>query len=200
MNGLSHRTLALAIGFVAIGFFPSFEAKDEFTSNILTGPWQFANSARAQSGPVGDIVGLEPGMDFDNIVSLIKQRDDVGPIEIAEQWIRQSHGVPTRQLLRAADGMACAQGEGAKRSGGHIRCNTFGKRFEARKDITDEIIVAFVGMPEHETAGSIWRFRMARTRPSRDWKRPWPRNTANPTSARPSPDTTARPTGQARPT
>ncbi len=157
MNGLSHRTLALAMGFVAVGLFPSFEVKDELASDIFSGPWQFAGAARAQSGPVGDIVGLEAGMDFDNIVSVIEQRDDVAPIEIAEQWIRQSHGVPTRQLLRAANGTACAEGEGAQRSGGHIRCNTFGGRFEARKDITNEIIVAFVGMPEHETAGSIWR-------------------------------------------
>jgi hypothetical protein len=157
MNWTIPGTLALAVGLVAVGFTPSYDAKGEFDGGTQAGTWQFAATARAQSGPVGDIVGLEPGMDFDTIVSLIKKREDIGPIETAEQWIRQNHGVPTRQLLRAADGTSCAEGEGAQPSGGHILCNTFGGRFEARKDITNEIVVAFVGMPEKETAGSLWR-------------------------------------------
>jgi hypothetical protein len=124
---------------------------------VAAGLMLSAGPAGAQASAVDDIVGLRAGMGYDEIVKLLEARDDVSLVETAEQWIRQSHGIPTRQLLRAANGVPCAEGEAVQRSGGHIVCDNFRGRFEARKDITHEIVVAFTGMPEQERAGIVWR-------------------------------------------
>ena len=112
-------------------------------------------TAAAQSAD--DIVGLRAGMSFDEVVSLVEQRDDVTLVETAEQWVRQSHGIPTRQLLRGSNGVACVEGEKALRAGGHVVCDTMRGRFEARKEVTNEIMVAFIGMPGEERAAIVWR-------------------------------------------
>src|SRR3546814_20146817 len=78
-------------------------------------------------------------------------------LETAEQWIRQSHGLPTRQLLRASDGVPCAEGEKATNIGWYAVCDTARGRFGARKEVTHEFVVALTGMPEQEVAGSIRR-------------------------------------------
>lgn len=114
--------------------------------------------ALAQAAPADDVVGLELGMSFDESSALLKKMDDVELTETAAQWIRQSHGLPTRQLLRASDGRAC-EGKPARQRGWQpfAPCNTDGGRFQARQDIGNEIIVAFAGMPGQEEAISIWR-------------------------------------------
>lgn len=104
-----------------------------------------------------DIVGLRPGMTYDEVVALVEGRDDVTLVETAEQWIRQSHGIPTRQLLRAGNGVPCAEGEKPQRVAGHTVCDTLRGRFEARKEGTNEIMVAFTGMPGEERVGIVWR-------------------------------------------
>jgi hypothetical protein len=111
----------------------------------------------AAAQAVDDIVGLRPGMTFEEVTALVEGRDDVTLVETAEQWIRQSHGIPTRQLLRGSNGVACAEGDQPGRLGGHVVCDTLRGRFEARKDVTNEIIVAFTGMPEAERAVIVWR-------------------------------------------
>lgn len=111
----------------------------------------------AAAQAVDDIVGLRPGMTLEEVAALVEGRDDVNLVETAEQWIRQSHGIPTRQLLRGSNGVACAEGDPAVRLGGHVVCDTLRGRFEARKDVTNEIIVAFTGLPEAERAGILWR-------------------------------------------
>lgn len=111
--------------------------------------------AAAQS--TDDIVGLRPGMSFDEVVSLVEERNDVTLVETAEQWMRQSHGIATRQLLRGSNGVACVVGEQAMRVGAHVVCDTMGGRFEARKETTNEIMVAFIGMPGEERATIVWR-------------------------------------------
>src|SRR3546814_872198 len=114
-------------------------------------------TAQAPGSVVDDIVGLRVGMSYDAVVALLEGRDDTPEIETAEQWIRQSHGLPTRQLLRASDGVPCAEGEKATNIGWYAVCDTARGRFGARKEVTNEIVVAFTGMPEQEVAGSIWR-------------------------------------------
>ena len=114
--------------------------------------------ALAQAAPADDVVGLEIGMSFDESVALAKKMDDVALTETVEQWIRQNHGVPTRQLLRASDGKACASKPKPQRGWQPFpTCSTDGGRFQARQDIGNEIIVAFAGMPGNEEAISIWR-------------------------------------------
>src|SRR3546814_9302618 len=78
-------------------------------------------------------------------------------LETAEQWILQSHGLPTRQLLRASDGVPYADGAKATNIGWYAVCDTARGRFGALKEVTNEIVVAFTGIPEQEVAGSIWR-------------------------------------------
>ena len=118
---------------------------------------QIAAATGAEAAMVDDIVGLRPGMSYAEIVAILEAREGTRTIETAEQWIRQSHGIPTRQLLRASDGIACAVDEKASRTRWHTVCDTRGGRFQARKEITDEILVAFTGMPDAERACSIWR-------------------------------------------
>src|SRR3546814_17667501 len=51
----------------------------------------------------------------------------------------------------------CAEGEKATNIGWYAVCDTARGRFGARKEVTNEIVVAFTGMPEQEVAGSLWR-------------------------------------------
>ncbi len=114
--------------------------------------------ALAQAAPADDVVGLEIGMSFDESSALAKKMDDVEYTETVAQWIRQNHGLPTRQLLRASDGKACDGKPKPQRGWQPFPiCSTDGDRFQARQDIGNEIIVAFAGMPGHEQAISIWR-------------------------------------------
>jgi len=96
-------------------------------------------------------------MSYDEIVALLKKRDDVKTIETTDQWIRQSHGITKHQLVRGSNGTACKKKERAVNKGKYKECDTFGKRFPAFKGATNEIMVALVGMPGDESAGSIWR-------------------------------------------
>ncbi|MCP5367843.1 MAG: hypothetical protein H6906_10055 [Hyphomicrobiales bacterium] len=123
----------------------------------LAGALAGTPAAHAQGGPVADVVGLKPGLTYDEVVALLRARDDVSGVETAVQWIRQSNGQPTRQLVRGADGTPCAAGEKPLRRGFEVLCNSYGGRFEARRDIGNEIVVAFTGMPGQEKAGIIWR-------------------------------------------
>jgi hypothetical protein len=116
-----------------------------------------AGGAFAQAAPDADVVGLQAGMSYDAIVKVLESRDELASIETAGQWIRESHGVQTRQLLRASDGIDCAPGESARKARWHVDCETIGDRFQARKNVANQIIVAFIGMPGNETAASVWR-------------------------------------------
>jgi hypothetical protein len=115
------------------------------------------SGAFAQDAPAADVVGLQAGMSYDAIATVLKSRGELSSIETARQWIRESHGVQTRQLLRASDGIDCAAGVSARKARWHVDCDTFGSRFQARKDVANQIIVAFTGMPGDETAASVWR-------------------------------------------
>ncbi|MGF1628735.1 MAG: hypothetical protein ACFCUT_04640 [Kiloniellaceae bacterium] len=141
-----------------------FRANSWLAAALFVGGLQFLQAANAtaqvpaaESAIADDILGLRPGMSYGEVVALLEARDDVQLVETAEQWIRQSHGIPTRQLLRASDGIACGPEEKASRSGWHTECDTLGGRFQARKQVSNEIIVAFTGMPEGERARSVWR-------------------------------------------
>lgn len=153
----SRSALTIAAAFAAAALFEGFASTAGTTSSGLPPLARLMSEARAQSPQVRDIVGLEPGQSVDRVVELLKKRDDSASIEIAQQWIRQSHGVPTRQLLRASNGVPCAPGEAIRQDGSDVHCDTLGQRFEARKSMSNEIIVAFVGMPGNEVVASIWR-------------------------------------------
>lgn len=129
------------------------------TAGFLFLALQFSGSggSSAQSAPVDHVVGLRAGMSYGEVVALLEKRDDVELVETAEQWVRESQGIPTRQLVRAVNGITCAANEKTTRDGWHSVCDTMRGRFQARKEVTNEIVVAFTGMPESERAGSLWR-------------------------------------------
>src|SRR3546814_3081680 len=105
-------------------------------------------TAQAPGSVVDDIVGLRVGMSYDAVVALLEGRDDTPEIETAVQWIRQSHGLPTRQLLRASDGVPCAEGEKATNIGWYAGCDPARGRFGARKVGTHATDIAVPGLPQ----------------------------------------------------
>lgn len=122
-------------------------------------PPQLSAAATRQSGPVDDIVGLRPGMSYDDVLAVLECRDELTTFQTAETWsIQQNYGFPTRQLLRATNGIACTDAERSTRAGqSAVACDTGGDRFDALKNITEEFIVLFTGMPGEEIARAVWR-------------------------------------------
>lgn len=117
-------------------------------------PPTLTGESRAEGAPVDDIVGLRPRQPFADVLGLLECRDDIRIIQTAPLWSAgDNFGIPTRQLLRASDGVPCSDREAARR--GH--CDTGGGRFAPLKDISREYIVAFTGMPDQEIARVIWR-------------------------------------------
>jgi hypothetical protein len=110
------------------------------------------SAPQRQSGPVDDIVQLRVGMPYDDIVAILECRDDIRVIQSAPLFsIQDNFGVPTRQLVRAANGIPCSEREARG-----DRCSTLG-RFEPLRDITQEYVVAFTGLPGDEIARAVWR-------------------------------------------
>ncbi len=105
--------------------------------------------------PVQDIVGIRPGMNFDQVVAILACRGDVPHIEYAPLFnLAENFGVPTRQLLRASDGVPCTQAE-AQRS--PAICEDAAGRLTPLKDFTQELVVVFTGLPGEERAHAVWR-------------------------------------------
>lgn len=110
------------------------------------------NSGAREGGPVDDILQLRPGMPYDDVIALLECRDDIRVIETAPLFsVQDNFGIPTRQLVRASDGIPCSDREARG-----DRCRTLG-RFDPLRDVTREYVVAFTGMPGEEIAGAIWR-------------------------------------------
>lgn len=117
-------------------------------------PPTLASAARPDGKPVDDIVGLRPGLSFDDAQALLECRDDIRVIQTAALWSAQeNYGIPTRQLLRASDGIPCTGQQAARADA----CDTGGGRFEPLRNITREYIVVFTGMPGQEISRAIWR-------------------------------------------
>jgi hypothetical protein len=117
-------------------------------------------STGAQSGgPVDDVVGIRPGMGWEDVMWLLACRDDVPVVETGDTWnIKQAHGIPVRQLIRASDGQPCSGQEIVRDMSSTTRsCNDGGYKFKPLKSIANEIVVVFTGLPEQETAGAVWR-------------------------------------------
>lgn len=123
-------------------------------------PPQLASEPRAEGAPVDDIVGIRPGMGFDDVVRILECRDDVSVVETAEKWnLQQTYGFPLRQVVRASNGAECTGREiaGDMGSVGRQTCNDGGYRFKPLKGITREFDVVFTGMPGEEKVGALWR-------------------------------------------
>jgi len=104
---------------------------------------------RADGAPVDDILGLRPGMGFAEVRDRVLCRGSTPHLETAPLWnVQQNYGLPTRQLLRAANGEPC--------TGRAAGCDD-GGQFMPLRNLTEEIVVLFTGMPEAELTHAIWR-------------------------------------------
>lgn len=109
-------------------------------------------TSRREGGPVDDIVQLRPGMPYEEVVAVLECRDDIRVIQTAPLFsVQDNFGIPTRQLVRASNGIPCS----AREARGD-RCSTLG-RFEPLRDVSREYIIAFTGLPGEEIARAIWR-------------------------------------------
>mgnify|MGYP003701286879 CR=1 FL=1 len=110
-------------------------------------------------GPVDDVVGIRPGMGWDDVMWLLACRDDVPTVEIGDTWnVKQAYGIPVRQLIRASDGQPCSGQEIVRDMSSTSRsCDDGGYKFQALKNIANQIVVVFTGLPEQETARAVWR-------------------------------------------
>jgi hypothetical protein len=104
--------------------------------------------------PVDDVAGLRPGMSFEDVEAVLECSGEVDHFDVKPSWARQSHGLATRQLLRAADGEPCAA---ELRVQGGKGCEDGGYGFAPLQAVTREVVVAFAGLPGAERAGVIWR-------------------------------------------
>jgi hypothetical protein len=118
-----------------------------------TCPHTAATAPRAPGAPVADVAGVRPGMSFEDAEGVIECQG-IYNFDVKERWARNNQGLPTRQLLRAADGDVCPAELRVKGGAG---CEDGGYRFAPLKDVTQQFIVAFAGMPGAERAGVIWR-------------------------------------------
>jgi len=108
-------------------------------------------SPPAEGGRVDDIRGLRPGMPYEDVLAVLECRNDIRLIQIAPLFsIAENYGIPTRQLLRASDGIPCSEREARG-----DRCSTLG-RFEPLREVTQEYVIAFTGMPGEEIARAVW--------------------------------------------
>lgn len=113
-----------------------------------------AMAPRLPGGLADDVAGLRPGMSFDDVEAMLECRGDILNFDVAESWARKNEGLPTRQLLRAADGEICPA---ETRAMGGTACEDGGYGFELLQNVNQEFIVAFAGLPKAERAGIIWR-------------------------------------------
>lgn len=123
-------------------------------------PPKLTTGQRADGAPVDDIVGIRPGMSFDDVTWVLECRGDVPVLETAAKWnIKQDYGYPIRQLIRATNGVPCTSQEilADMRSMGDAKCDGGGYSFKSLKDITQQVAVVFTGMPNDEVARAVWR-------------------------------------------
>jgi hypothetical protein len=128
-------------------------------------PPELTTPDRAEGAPVDDILGVRPGQTFDEVEGILACRDEGYRVETGSVWtVRNTGGLPTRQLLRASNGTPCS-GQDIARSmrsmqgSGECTGGPQGSGLAMIRDATDEVFVAFTGMYGQEVAGGVWRSR-----------------------------------------
>lgn len=123
-----------------------------------TCPPELTSAPRLEGAPADDVLGLRPGMSWNDVEALLACRQGQKTLQTAELWsLRQNYGIPTRQLLRSSDGIPCTEADLPRRRGEPSVCDSGGGRFEPVKNVSEEFIVAFTGMDGDESARAIWR-------------------------------------------
>lgn len=114
---------------------------------------------RPAGEPVDDVIGIRPGMAFDEVLAILACRDGMTQVKVAEIFVvGETFGIPTRQLLRVADGEPCTRRDLQDDYGWVEKiCWSARNRFEPLKDATDQFVVAFTGVEGEEIVGAVWR-------------------------------------------
>ncbi len=124
-------------------------------------PPKLTTAPRAEGTPVDDIIGLRPGLSYDEVVALIGCKEPDLTIETGRNWgILDSKDIETRQHVRATDGRECTlseKSEAFQRNGGSCYQSHRKGRLEPRRDGTQTINVVFSGMPGEEKVYGVWR-------------------------------------------
>lgn len=138
---------------------PLAPAEGEGTTMPVKCPPEPSVPPRADGAPTDDILDLRPGMSFDDVVAISRCRDPKLRVDVDDRWhVSDTHGIKTRQIVRVSDGEECSgQDIVADMRNSSDICS--GGDFKAVKNATDQIFVAFNGVPEKEVAGAIWRSR-----------------------------------------
>lgn len=119
-------------------------------------PPELSQAALPADGPADDVIGIRPGMSFNDVMAILQCREGMKTFDVAETWaVSETFGTTTRQLLRVTDGVACEQRSTWMGSGD--ACDTAGNRFSPLKEFTEEFVVAFTGLPDEEVVRAVWR-------------------------------------------
>ncbi|NGX14793.1 hypothetical protein [Wenzhouxiangella sp. XN24] len=132
--------------------------KDEETSLAATPPLGSLRSecdgvtAKADKSAVpGDIVGVSPGMSFDEAVAILECRSDVRVVDTAPLWTsRENFGLATRGMLRGTDGVPCQDFEAPA-------CEQGAYGLGPMRKLRTEYVAGLTGMPGEEVVRAVWR-------------------------------------------
>lgn len=98
-----------------------------------------------------DIVGVSPGMSFDEALAILECRSDVRAVDTAPIWTsRETFGVDTRGVLRGTDGVPCQDFEAPA-------CEKGVYGLGPMRNLRTEYFVGLTGMPGDEVVRAVWR-------------------------------------------
>ncbi len=151
-------------GAAAAGATPA-AAQAAATSDARRCPPDLSTPGPADGAPVDDILGVRPGQTFDEVQAILACREEGYQVDPGSVWsVRNTQGLPTRQLLRATNGVPCTSQDIARsmrslHGDGECSSGPQGSGLSMVKNATDEVWVAFTGLHGQEVAGAVWRSR-----------------------------------------
>lgn len=128
-------------------------------------PPELSTPEPAEGAPVDDILGVRPGQTFAEVEAILACREEDYQVEPGAVWsVRNTHGQPTRQLIRATNGVPCtgqdiARSMRSMQGDGECSSGPRDSRLSMVRNATDEVWVVFTGLHGEEVAGAVWRTR-----------------------------------------
>jgi len=163
-------TAGLAFSLAACGESEESTSAPEPTTETSTGgtltamvtcPPSLAMPPRPEGASVDDIIGLRPGMPYDDVMAVLKCREGNLAIETSDKpWVNiQTYGRAMHQMVRASNGEECSSQEILRNMSMGNVCADGGGFFQSRKNVTDELLIQLTGLEGQEVARVIYRSR-----------------------------------------